>query len=419
MSATGKQMIADSCRICGNTELLPVLDLGSQAVTSVFPRTRGIVPVVPLELVKCSQGGCGLVQLLHTTDSSLMYGHGGYGYRSSIRPYMFNHLHGIVGQVTDLVELKAGDLVVDIGSNDSTLLRGYPVNGPELVGFDPNGEQFRDLYPDHVGLVADYFTGKAFADRYGDRKAKVVTSIAMFYDLPRPVEFMQEIHDILDEDGLWISEQAYLPSMLDMVAYDAICHEHLEYYALRQFEWMAEKVGFTVVKAEMTEVHGGSIRVTMAKNSGHYKVDEAGLAAFRRGEEAVGLHTMAPYEKFAARTNAHRDELRDFLDASRAAGKLTLGYGASTKGNVILQYCGLTEKDLPAIGEVNADKAGCFTPGSEIPIVSEEDAKAQKPDQLLVLPWGYRDSFIEREHEYLANGGTLVFPLPQLEIKSS
>ncbi|OXM43113.1 methyltransferase, partial [Amycolatopsis thailandensis] len=136
-------------------------------------------------------------------------------------------------------------------------------------------------------------------------------------------------------------------------------------------------------------------------------------------EEAIGLHTMAPYEKFAAKTEAHRGELRDFLDASRAAGKLTLGYGASTKGNVILQYCGLTEKDLPAIGEVNADKAGCFTPGSEIPIVSEEDAKAQKPDQLLVLPWGYRDSFIEREHEYLANGGTLVFPLPQLEIKSS
>lgn len=412
-------MIVDSCRICDNRELVPVLDLGAQAVTSVFPRTREqVVPAVPLELVRCSPSGCGLVQLRHTTDLELMYGHGGYGYRSSIRPYMVNHLHGIVGQITDLARLGAGDLVVDIGSNDSTLLRGYPA-GPELVGFDPNGEQFRDLYPAHVDLVADYFSRKAFTERYGERRAKVVTSIAMFYDLPRPVEFVQDIYDILDEDGLWISEQAYLPSMLDMLAYDAICHEHLEYYALQQLEWMAAQVGFTLIRAEITEVHGGSLRLTMAKNGGHHAVDEAGIAAIRRGEEAAALHTMAPFERFAASARTHRDRLREFLDASRAAGKLTLGYGASTKGNVILQYCGLSERDLPVIGEVNADKAGCFTPGSAIPIVSEEDAKARKPDQLLVLPWGYRDSFIEREREFLANGGSLVFPLPELEVVSS
>lgn len=413
-------MIVDSCRICDNQDLLPVLDLGLQAVTSVFPRSRDqVVPTVPLELVKCSPSGCGLVQLRHTTDLDLMYGHGGYGYRSSIRPYMVNHLHGIVDQVTDLVDLGAGDLVVDIGSNDATLLRGYPTGGPELVGFDPNGDQFRDRYPTHVDLVADYFSRKAFAERYGARRAKVVTSIAMFYDLPRPVEFVQDIYDILDEDGVWISEQAYLPSMLDKVAYDAICHEHLEYYALRQFEWMAGQVGFTVIRAEFTPVHGGSLRLTMAKGTGHYPVYEAGLATIRRGEEKVALDTMVPFEQFASRARAHRDGLREFLDTSRAAGKLTLGYGASTKGNVLLQYCGLSVRELPSIGEVNADKAGCFTPGTGIPIVSEEEAKSHNPDQLLVLPWGYRDSFIEREHRFLTNGGTLVFPLPELDLVSS
>ncbi|MEU7564083.1 class I SAM-dependent methyltransferase [Streptomyces eurythermus] len=409
-------MIITACRICGNRELLPVLDLGEQALTGVFPTRRDQeVPSVPLELVVCSPAGCGLVQLRHTPDADLMYGDD-YGYRSGIRPFMIHHLHDKVAAILDLVELGPRDLVVDIGSNDATLLRGYPEDGPRLVGIDPTGGKFRDRYPANAELVVDYFSRKTFEDRFGRQRAKVVTSIAMFYDLPDPMRFMQDVHDILDDDGIWVMEQSYMPSMLGADAYDVVCHEHLEYYALRQIEWMAERVGLTVIRAELTEVYGGSLCVTLARNPGRYARDEAGLARIRAREAEAGLDTTAPFEAFARRVERQREALLEFLARSREAGKVTFGYGASTKGNVILQYCGLTERDLPCIGEVSPEKAGRFTPGTRIPIVSEEDAKAGKPDQLLVLPWIYRDGFVEREQRFVAGGGKLVFPLPELSV---
>ncbi|GAA4196984.1 class I SAM-dependent methyltransferase [Streptosporangium oxazolinicum] len=371
------------------------------------------MPTAPLELVKCSPDGCGLVQLRHTADLSLMYGDN-YGYRSGIRPYMINHLHGKVARLTGMVDLGSSDLVLDIGSNDSTLLRGYPADGPTLVGIDPTGEKWREYYPGHIELIPDFFSKAVFAERYGDRKAKIVTSIAMFYDLPDPVGFMADVRDILTDDGVWMVEMSDLASMLGTLAYDAVCQEHLEYYALGQIEWMAERVGLTLTSAEHTDANGGSLCLTLVKDPARHKVDAASIDRMRRRETDLELDTMAPYETFARRVREHRDELRAFLDDSRAAGKLTLGYGASTKGNVVLQYCGIDSGDLPCIGEVSPGKHGCFTPGTGIPIVSEEDAKARRPDQLLVLPWVHRNGFVEREGEFLAGGGKMVFPLPSV-----
>lgn len=409
-------MIIDACRVCGNRELLPVLDLGSQALTGVFPRSRGEdVPVVPLELLKCSPSGCGLVQLRHSADAGLMYNEG-YGYRSGIRPFMIRHLHGKVAMVSEMVAPGPGDLVVDIGSNDGTLLHGYAADGPALVGFDPVGAKFRDLYPPRAELVTDFFSGQAFAERYGSRRAKVVTSVAMFYDLPRPMEFMRQVHGILADDGVWLLEQSYLPAMLEATAYDVVCHEHLGYYALRQIEWMAERVGLTVLTAEIDDVYGGSLCAILARKGSGHRVEERGLARIRARESALGLDTMVPFDAFARRVHQRRDRLRDFLDDSSKAGRVTVGYGASTKGNVVLQFCGLGPDDLPCIGEVSAEKSGRFTPGTGIPIVSESEAKSMGPDHLLVLPWIYRDGFVEREREFVARGGKLVFPLPDLDI---
>lgn len=409
-------MIIEDCRICGNRELLPILDLGPQALSGVFlPARDDDIPKVPLELVKCGPDGCGLVQLRHTADFEFMY-EGVYGYRSSIRPFMVNHLNGKVATITELVEPGPDDLILDIGSNDATLLKAYPVNGPKLVGVDPNGEQFRELYPEHVTLIPDFFSKKSFIEQYGTRRAKAVTSIAMFYDLPRPLEFVQDVYDILDDDGVWMLEHSYLPSMLATNGYDNICHEHLEFYAFQQIEWMASQVGFTVIRADLTEVYGGSLCTILAKRPDRYGIDEGGIGAIRASEAELGLDTMAPFEAFAARIRSHPERLRDFLDSSRRAGQQTLGYGASTKGNVILQHCGITAEDLTCIGEVNADKHGWLTPGTWIPIVSEEEAKAQRPDQLLVLPWMHRAGFIEREGDFLDGGGSLVFPLPELDI---
>jgi len=404
-----------ACRACGNTELLPVLDLGTQALTGIFPASRDEdVPTAPLEILRCSPAGCGLVQIRHTADLSLMYGDR-YGYRSGVRPFMVNHLHGKVARLTGMVDLNPGDLVIDIGSNDSTLLQAYPA-GVTAVGIDPTGEKWREHYPEHIDLIPDFFSKAAVTDRYGSRKAKIVTSIAMFYDLPDPVGFMAEVRDVLTDDGVWLIEMSYLVSMLDVLAYDAICHEHLEYYSLTQIEWMAARVGLTVTSAELTDVNGGSLCLTLVKDPSRHKVDTAEIERIRRRETEMGLHTDAPYEAFARRVRDHRHDLRAFLDASRAAGKLTLGYGASTKGNVVLQYCGIDERDLPVIGEVSPGKHGCFTPGTRIPIVSEEEAKALRPDQLLVLPWVHRDGFVEREQEFLARGGRMAFPLPTISV---
>ncbi|MBC6467573.1 class I SAM-dependent methyltransferase [Actinomadura alba] len=402
------------CRICGNRKLSPVLDLGTQALTGIFPGSLNeIVPTAPLELLKCFPDGCGLVQLRHTADLSLMYGDR-YGYRSGIRPFMIDHLHGNVAKLIGMVDLDTTDLVVDIGSNDSTLLQGYPTDGPTLVGIDPTGEKWRRYYPDHIELIPDFFSRAAIAERYGDRKAKIVTSIAMFYDLPDPIGFMADVRDILTDDGVWMVEMADVASMLEALAYDAVCHEHLEYYAFSQIEWMAERVGLTVSTAELTGVHGGSLCLTLVKDPSRHKIDTVAINRIRQREAELELDNMAPFEAFARRVRNHRDELRAFLDDSRAAGRLTLGYGASTKGNVTLQYCGIDAHDLPYIGEVSPEKHGHFTPGTGIPIISEEDAKARRPDQLLVLPWAYRDGFVEREQEYLAGGGKMIFPLPSL-----
>ncbi|WP_410655372.1 class I SAM-dependent methyltransferase [Amycolatopsis sp. lyj-112] len=401
------------CRICGNRTLLPVLDLGNQALTGIFPRPGEVVPVAPLELVRCDPSGCGLLQMKHTGDLSLMYGEH-YGYRSSVRPFMVNHLRRKVDVLTGLVDLKSSDLVLDIGSNDATLLRGYPAGGPTRVGIDPTGEKWREYYPDDISLISDFFTKAAFTEQYGDRKAKIVTSIAMFYDLPDPVGFMADVRDILADDGVWMIEMSYALPLLEIPAYDAICHEHLEYYRLAQIEWMAERVGLTVTTAEITDVNGGSLCVTLVKDPSKHKVDTAAIKVIRGREAELQLDTDAPYETFARRVSDHRDQVRAFLDESRAAGKLTVGYGASTKGNVLLQYCGITTEDLPCIGEVSAEKHGAVTPGSGIPIVSEEDAKALRPDQLLILPWVHRGGFFEREQEFLAGGGKLVFPLPSV-----
>src|SRR5690606_6641582 len=233
-----------------------------------------------------------------------------YGYRSGIRPFMINHLHGKVARLTGMVDLKDTDLVLDIGSNDSTLLQGYPADGPTLVGIDPTGEKWRRYYPEHIDLIPDFFSKEVFTERYGDRKAKIVTSIAMFYDLPDPVRFMADVRDILADDGVWLIEMSYLVSMLEMLAYDAVCHEHLEYYALSQIEWMAERVGLTITTAEITAVNGGSLCLTLVKDPTRHKIDEAGIDRIRSREAELRLDTMAPYEDFARRVRDHRDRLR-------------------------------------------------------------------------------------------------------------
>ena len=404
----------NKCRICGNTQLECVLDLGEQMLTGVFPRTKDAkVTTGPLRLVKCagSDQVCGLLQMEHSYDLGEMYGEN-YGYRSGLNASMVAHLHGKVKRILSRVELRAGDLVVDIGSNDSTTLQAYPSVGPVLVGVDPTGVKFRSYYPKNIDLIPDFFSAALVKDRFPGKKARVVTSFSMFYDLETPMAFMQEVHDVLADDGVWVFEQSYMPTMLDTNSYDTVCHEHLEFYALRQIKWMADRVGFKILDVEFNDVNGGSFSITVAKALGNQEVIPA-VQKILDDERVKGLETLAPYLAFAERAATTKRDLLAFIKTARTEGKTVAALGASTKGNVLLQYCGLTEADVEFVGEVNAEKFGCFTPGTWIPIIAEGELLAKKPDYVLVLPWHFRKFFVENKK---FSGMSLVFPLPCVEV---
>jgi hypothetical protein len=407
------------CRICGNKDLIPVLQLGNQYLTGVFPKSKDEnITSGPLELVKCHQDGCGLLQLRHSYILEEIYGNN-YGYRSGLNQSMVNHLHNKVSALLEKIILKKDDLIIDIGSNDSTLLQNYPRNGYILVGIDPTSNKFKSFYPDHIINIPDFFSADIVRNNFGQKKAKIITSISMFYDLESPMDFMGGVYEVLDDDGMWVIEQSYMPTMLELNAYDTVCHEHLEYYALKQIKWMADRVGFKIIDIEFNNVNGGSFSVTMAKKSSPYKENTLLIQEILHREKERGLDGLLPYEEFKKRVYRHRDDLIRFMEQKRIGGKMILGYGASTKGNVILQFCGLTEKHIPFIAEVNSDKFGCFTPGTLIPIISENQARAMKPDYFMVLPWHFKAGILEREKEYLNGGGMLIMPLPQIEIVDS
>ena len=408
-----------ACRICGNENLVTLLDLGEQYMTGVFPSLaspelgRG-----PVQLCKCADDdsgrSCGLVQMRHSFAADVMYGTN-YGYRSGLNRSMVEHLRRKAEALQKLVTLGPDDLVLDIGSNDGTSLACYPASGPTLVGIDPSARKFAKYYRLDVELIVDFFSAELFRAFFGRRKAKLVTSIAMFYDLERPQAFVDDVASILADDGLWHLEQSYLPSMLRTNSYDTVCHEHIEYYTLRQLDWMMRRAGLRIADVEFNDTNGGSFAVTAAKKDGPAPTNAAVERALA-DEAALGLDTPKPYEEFWQRVLASRAELLAFFDRARRENKKVIGYGASTKGNVLLQFCGITPEQLPCIAEVNEDKFGCVTPGTWIPIVPESQARDMRPDYFLVLPWHFRDAIIRREAAFRESGGKLVFPLPHLEV---
>lgn len=403
----------NKCRICHGTNLVTVLSLGEQYLTGVFPKSpKEQITKGPLDLVWCSE--CSLLQLKQTYSSKEMYGEN-YGYRSGLNRSMVQHLEHKVKTLEFLASLDETDLVLDIGSNDATTLKAYTSKCTK-VGIDPTGLKFQKYYTDDITLIADFFSADKFISLFPDRKAKIITSIAMFYDLENPLEFVEDIERCLDNEGIWHFEQSYMPSMLRTNSYDTICHEHLEFYSFKVVKFMLETKGLRVIDLVMNFVNGGSFAITACKEDAAYKSNVPIINWMLKQEENLDLSNPKPYREFEEKIFKHRVNLKSLLEALKEDGKRVIGYGASTKGNVLLQFCGLTREHLPYIAEVNPDKFGSFTPGSNIPIISEKDARAMKPDYFLVFPWHFKNSILEREKDFLAQGGKLIFPLPEIEI---
>ena len=398
----------EKCRICGNTKLVTVLDLGTQTLSGRFPgKDEPDPPKAPLELVKCMEG-CGLVQLQHTVESGELYTNS-YGYRSGLNQTMVMHFKDMAKQIQKIVELCEGDVVLDIGSNDATLLKSYDVKGLWKVGIDPLGTKYSEYYTEDIELISDYFN----ATLISDKKPKVITSVAMFYDLEKPMDFVADIKKILHPKGVWVLEQSYMPTMLKMNSFDTICHEHLEYYSLKQINWMLNKNNLRIIDVEFNDINGGSFRVYACHKEASYKTKEEKIRKVLRGEER--FDSLQPFEEFKENVFRLRRELCWFLKFEKSQGKSIYVYGASTKGNVLLQFYGIDHGLISAAAERNSEKWGSRTPGTNIPIVSEEEARKAKPNYFLVLPWHFKSEFIDREEEFLNSGGKLIFPLPRIE----
>lgn len=412
-----------TCRVCEGA-LTTIFSLGDLYVSDFIDPTGPDGLKAPLELVLCCR--CRLLQLRHTVPAEALYHN--YWYFSGTNQTMRFALKNIANMAEKLIYLKKGDAVLDIGCNDGTLLASYETGGIYKIGFDPaeNLATYSKKIADK--LVTNFFHSAAWVrdPELSERRPKIITSIAMFYDLEDPNSFVADIQKVIHPDGLWVVQMSYLPLMLTTNELGNICHEHLEYYSLHSFEYLIQIHGFEIVDMELNDVNGGSVRAYIRlKGANPLSFGDAvyrelalqRVCAFRDEENKLGLDSLSLYTDFAFRVERIKNDIIGFIKEQAAQGKKIYVYGASTKGNTVLQYYGLDGTIITAAAERNPAKWGKVTVGSRIPIISEDDARAAKPDFFLVLPWHFIDEFQARERDYLLNGGRFILPAPYFSLR--
>jgi len=407
-----------TCRVCGSSKLIPILSLGNQYVTNFVEEPSKDYPRGPLDLVLCNikDGGCGLLQLKHTIERDVLYRK--YWYKSGISTTMVKALADIASSAEKLLNLSSGDIVIDIGSNDGTLLRQYKISGLITVGFEPSN-LWKLGVEGTSKIINDYFSYEAFHREFGNKKAKLITSIAMFYDLEDPNAFVEDIRKCLDKDGVWIIQMNYLGLMLENNTFDNISHEHLEYYSLLSLSNLLERHRMEAFDVELNDVNGGSFRVYVRHKGQRmrgFPGHEKRLKRQKSYEEKMGFDNSIVYDKFADRIEKTKKDLVEFLNQEVKKGKKIFIYGASTRGLVVLQYAGIDNRLIKAAADMNPDKWGKYIVGAGIPIMSVEEYRKQKPDYLFVLPYHFIEEIKCQERDFLKMGGKMVVAIPEFRI---
>jgi len=398
-----------SCRSCNGKNFLEIISLG-ESYLSDFITSNDKPAKYPLDLILCMN--CHLLQLKHTAPQSLLYTEN-YGYRSGINKTMQKELHEIVSNALKVYKDNKSDLcVVDIGANDGTLLSNYPETITR-IGVEPI-KKLSKMCKKHASIVVnDFFTYEAFKKKF-TKKADIITVISCFYDMEEPNTFVADLVKILDENGVIIIQQNYLVSMLELNAFDNIVHEHLEYYSLLSLHNLLEKHGLEVFHVEENDLNGGSFR-TYISLKGKRSIRKSVINMIER-EKNLGLDKKKIYQDFAKRIDANKNKIHKFIKDQVKQGKQVFVYGASTRGNTLLQYYGLDNSLISYAVERNEEKWGKKIASVGIPIISEEEARKLQPDYMLVLPWFFKKEFLQREKAYLKHGGHFIFPLPSVEI---
>ena len=405
------------CRSCGSTNLTNILSLGLQ-YPSNFIELNSISDKreqIPLELIFCEKKDCGLLQLKHTASRESLYKE--YWFRSGLNEKMVEALKDITKSVEKRISLSENDIVLDIGCNDGTLLRSYQ-SKVRLVGFEPASNLVDEAKEGTDLIINNFFNSHEFMQHFPNERIKVITSIAMFYDLEDPNSFVSDIVNCLDQDGIWVIQMAYLIPMLELNAFDNIVHEHLEYWSLKSLKRLLEEHNLEIFDVELNDVYGGSFRI-FVKTKRNDKINiQNSVDEFLKKEDEFGLEKKETYLNFANRVNSLKNKLNDFIKKEISNGKLIYAYGASTKGNTLLQFYNLNNKLISKAADRDSKKFGKMTVGSNIPIISEEQARDEKPDYFLILPWHLVNFFKERENKFLNNGGKFIVPLPDFKIIS-
>ena len=408
------------CRSCSSEKLTPIISLGNQYVVNFIKskKEQKKVPKVPLELVLCEN--CKLLQLKHNAPPESMWGDQ-YWYRSGINKIIRDNLKEIVNEAKNIIELKENDFVVDIGCNDGTLFEFYDRESVEMVGFEPSKNVAREATAKGYHVIKDFFNAESFRERFGDKKAKIITAISMFYDLEDPNKFLKDIVKILDVDGLFVIQQNYLIDMLENNAFDNICHEHREYYSLKSLKYLLDNHGLEIFDVERNEINGGSIRTLIRFKGGKIKSKKTNseeiIKELENKESGMSLDTLEPYKMFAQRIEDIKQKLLGILRQEKSKGKKICGLGASTRGLVLLQYFGLDAQLIDCIFDKNPDKEGKLTIGSLIPITNPNNIEKYNPDYQLVLIWHLFKGIGEDEKDFVKKGGKFILPLPNLKIK--
>lgn len=398
-----------SCRSCCSENLIEILSLGNQYLSD-FVNAGEKVQKFPLVLVLCKK--CNLLQLKHTTPQTSLYTER-YGYKSGVNQTMKDELKKIVETSKEKIKLNNKNLVIDIGANDGTLLSFYEKKYFR-VGVEPIKKFAKECRKKADIVINDFFNFRSYASRLKNKKAHIITAISCFYDMKDPNQFVSDVKKILHKEGIFVIQQNYLVGMLKYNAFDNVVHEHLEYYSLLSLENLLKKHDLEVFDVERSNLNGGSFRTYISHKN--VKIISRNVNRLRLEEKRLKLNRKKVYDEFALRVNKTREDLAKLLLQLRKEKKSVYIYGASTRGNTLLQFCKINNKLIQKAVERNPEKWGKKIASVEIPIISEEQARKEKPDYMLVLPWFFKDEFLRREKKYLESGGHFIFPLPYLEI---
>lgn len=413
------------CKICGSEALTDVIHIAPQFLSPTFTHDNAeegelATLRVPLTMALCNRSknpaGCGLLQLREEVEPDLLYRR--YFYRSATSDTMRNDLKDVIRDITGRLDLKHGDIVVDIGANDCTTLAFYPSH-LRRVGYEPAQNIDWSSVDPSITIINDYFGAKPFQQRFAGVKARTVGCNAMFYDLSDPNRFVADVKSILAPDGIWCIQLSYLPLMLTNMNFYDICHEHLSYYSLDALRALMARNGLAVFDASTNAVNGGSLRVFVTHTDNKQALTDAGrrnLRALDHMEEKLKLHDAQTYRDYFQKIQDLARRVNGYLDQQRMRGGKVFGLGASTKGNVLLQFFGITKETMPYISERNSDKVGLRTLGTDFELISEDRARQLRPASMLVLPWYFKKEIVAREREYMEQGGTLVFPMPYAHV---